>query len=206
MAILKDVKKYWDDEKCADFSYNYFMKTAPELKQDLLNYGVEIDGASVLDLGCGIGRIPLIYKPKRYVGVDQSSIMLGRAREMLADRPEVELVESTLYSFKTDEHFDVALLIDVLPHLDERGCISEYKRFLRNDADVYIARLFISVTGETIHYNSDTWGYLSISYTPEYIEQELLPLAKDYGAEAFLMRANHTSPSIVNGYIIAYKD
>lgn len=207
MAILQDAKKYWDDERCADISHEYFMKVAPVLREDLANLGVPIDGKSVLDLGCGTGRVAVMYEPKRYVGVDQSTIMLNRAKELLANRPEVELVESTLYSFKTGDHFDIALLIDVLPHLDEKGCISEFRRFLRNyDADIYVARLFVSVTGENIYYNSDTWGHLSISYTPEYIEENLLSLSVDYGTQAFLMRTGHTSPSIVNGYILAYSE
>lgn len=207
MAILKDAKRYWDSDECADISHEYFTKVAPVLREDLLNLGVPVDGVKVLDLGCGTGRIAQMYKPKKYVGVDQSEKMLAKAHETLDDRPEVKLHHKSLYSFKTDEHFDTLLLIDVLPHLDEKGCISTFKQVLRKfDADVYVMRLFVSLKGETIYYNSSIYGHLSISYTPEQIEEKLLPLAEQYGKEAFLMIASNTSPSVANGYIVAYNN
>lgn len=205
MAILKDVKRYWDSDECADISHKYFTKVAPVLREDLFNLGVPVDGVKVLDLGCGTGRIAQMYKPKKYVGVDQSEKMLTKARELLLDRLEVELHLKTLYSFKTNEHFDTLLLIDVLPHLDEKGCIATFKQVLRKfDADVYVMRLFVSLKSDTIYYKSDKYGYLSISYTPEQIEERLLPLAEQYGKEAFLMIASNTSPSVANGYIVVY--
>jgi len=206
MGILKDAKRYWDSDDCADISHEYFTKVAPVLREDLSNLGIPVDGVNVLDLGCGTGRIGEMYRPKRYVGVDQSEKMLAKAAELLSDRGEVFLYQSTIYGFKTDEHFDTLLLIDVLPHLDEKGCISTFKLVLRNfDADVYVIRLFVSLKGETIYYNSDLYGHLSISYTPEEIEKRLLPLAEEYDKEAFLMIASNTSPSVANGYIVAYK-
>jgi len=205
MAILEDSKKYWDSDECADISHEHFTKVAPVLREDLTNLGVSVDGVKVLDLGCGTGCIAQMYKPKKYVGVDQSKKMLARAIELVGDRPEVTLYHKTLYSFKTDEHFDTLLLIDVLPHLDEKGCISTFRQVLRKfDADVYVMRLFVALKGETIHFNSDRYGYVSISYTPEQIEERLLPLAKQYNKEAFLMIASNTSPSVANGYIVAY--
>ncbi len=204
MAILKDAKKYWDSDECADVSHKYFTKVAPVLCKDLSNLGISIDGVRVLDLGCGTGRIAQMYKPSYYVGVDQSKKMLIKAEELLTGREEVFLCHKTIYSFKTDEHFDTLLLIDVLPHLDEKGCISTFKAVLRKfDADVYVMRLFVALKGEIVHYNSDLYGYLSISYTPEQIKERLLPLAAQYGKEAFLTITDNISPSIANGYLIS---
>ena len=204
MPILKDAKKYWDMDDCAEISHAYFMQTASVLEQDLAELGIAVDGVRVLDLGCGTGRVPVMYMPSRYVGVDQSEKMLERARELIGDDPEVEFHCSTVYGFKTDEEFDTLLLIDVLPHLDTKGCISMFKRVLRNfDAETYVMRLFVATKGERMHYKTGKYGYMSISYTPEWIREELLPLGERYGKKATLTLASPISPSIVNGYIVA---
>jgi len=206
MSILKDTATYWNGDECADFSYSHFMKTADILREDLSDLSIAVNDASVLDLGCGTGRVPLMYKPSRYVGVEQSEKMIDRAREVLRDRAEVELHHELIHEFETNEHFDTLLLIDVLPHLDEIGCEATLKHVLREfDADTYVIRLFVALKGETIHYVSGNWGYLSISYTPKDIENRLLPMAQVYDADASFVIKRNTSPSVADGYIVVKK-
>ncbi|NUR59209.1 MAG: class I SAM-dependent methyltransferase [Catenulispora sp.] len=61
--------------------------------------------ASVLELGCGTGRIstPLARLGHRVVGVDESHEMLMRCRE-------IETVRSAIEDLDLDERFDVVLL------------------------------------------------------------------------------------------------
>jgi malonyl-CoA O-methyltransferase len=80
-----------------------------------------LDGARVLELGCGTGRnAPLVLAAgaRAYVGVDGSPGMLAHARARLAD-PRVTLREAELVAGaqSADGPFDVVLVCLVLEHL-----------------------------------------------------------------------------------------
>ncbi len=88
-------------------------------------------GAS-LELGCGVGRITRALSPffARSVGVDISSAMIDRAREMNADRPSCEWVVNhapDLGAFG-DREFDLVVSFIVLQHVPDRAVISSYLR------------------------------------------------------------------------------
>jgi SAM-dependent methyltransferase len=65
-------------------------------------------GATVLDLGCGVGRIgaDLVQTGHRVTGVDNSADMLRHANGR-----GIETIEAEILGLRLDRHFDVVLLL-----------------------------------------------------------------------------------------------
>ena len=85
------------------------------------------EGLSVLELGCGIGDLLHVLKPRRGVGVDFSGEMVRRARERY---PDLEFREADMENLDHwGETFDVLILADVVGHLQD---IEETLRSLRS--------------------------------------------------------------------------
>jgi 3' terminal RNA ribose 2'-O-methyltransferase Hen1 len=109
-------------------------KKTPNLHTQRLNAVMEAirvaSAASLLDLGCGEGRLlTLALKErslKRILGMDVSSYALSHARRYLhlddmppAQRQRIDVIQgSLLYRDKRLEGFDVAALVEVVEHLD----------------------------------------------------------------------------------------
>lgn len=73
-----------------------------------------VEGARVLDVGCGCGATTIAAAARVgdsgiVVGVDVSRPMLGRARERTKELANVRLVEADAATFVSDEPFDVAI-------------------------------------------------------------------------------------------------
>ena len=88
-------------------------------------------GASVLELGCGTGRIlrPLAALGHPVTGVDDSPAMLDRS-------PDLPGVCSPIQSLRLDRTFDVVLLASTLINADpgtRRGFLAALRRHLRDD-------------------------------------------------------------------------
>jgi ubiquinone/menaquinone biosynthesis C-methylase UbiE len=73
---------------------------------------------SVLDLGCGDGRLTLELRGRHIVGADVSALALGRARWRLEDH-DVDLVELTPRAVLPwgDATFDLVLMADTIEHV-----------------------------------------------------------------------------------------
>jgi 3' terminal RNA ribose 2'-O-methyltransferase Hen1 len=81
-------------------------------------------GRSVLDLGCGEGRLLDALAADgthpRLAGVDVSVTALHRATERLGRRRDVDLWQSSLmYADSRCRGFDVAVLMEVIEHIDQ---------------------------------------------------------------------------------------
>ncbi|MFP3947366.1 MAG: class I SAM-dependent DNA methyltransferase [Gemmatimonadota bacterium] len=77
---------------------------------------------SVLDLGCGTGRITEILSrdATTVVGIDLSRTMLRRARERLKDRPDVHLIVADMRSLRLARSFElITAANDPFAHLVE---------------------------------------------------------------------------------------
>jgi SAM-dependent methyltransferase len=75
------------------------------------------DGASILDIGCGDGRLTrtMALAGFRVLGIDSSGAMLEYARERC---PEARFEQADARSFEVTEHFDVAVsTFDALNHV-----------------------------------------------------------------------------------------
>ena len=101
--------------------------------------GVPAHRHDALDFGCGLGRATraLAARFDRVVGVDISTEMLARARELHADVPGIELVhnEAPDLSVLGDRRFDLVYSRLVLQHLPSRevarDCLQEMVRRVR---------------------------------------------------------------------------
>ena len=93
--------------------------------------------ARVLDVGCGTGVLTRMLARaegvESVVGVDLASSLLGKARELAADQPNVEFVEADARALPfTPESFDVAVLDSTLSHVPEPvRALAELHRVLR---------------------------------------------------------------------------
>jgi SAM-dependent methyltransferase len=88
-------------------------------------------GASVLELGCGTGRIlrPLAALGHPVTGVDDSPAMLDRS-------PDLPGVCAPIQALRLDRTFDVVLLASTLINADpgtRRGFLAAVRRHLRDD-------------------------------------------------------------------------
>ncbi|GAA1565451.1 class I SAM-dependent methyltransferase [Kribbella karoonensis] len=70
-------------------------------------------GSSILELGCGTGRItrPLLARGHQVVAVDEAPEMLARVAE---GSPAVETIRSTIDELRLDRRFDVVLMMSFL--------------------------------------------------------------------------------------------
>ncbi len=77
-------------------------------EDELINAAIE-PGSSILELGCGTGRItrPLLALGHQVVAVDESPEMVSRV-------PETETICSTIGDLRLDRRFDVVLMMSYL--------------------------------------------------------------------------------------------
>jgi len=77
-------------------------------EEQLINAAIE-PGSSILELGCGTGRItrPLLALGHQVVAVDESPDMVARL-------PETETICSTIGDLRLDRQFDVVLMMSYL--------------------------------------------------------------------------------------------
>lgn len=152
--------------------------------------------ATVLDLGCGIGRVALYMADRCRLlwAVDASPVMLSMAARRLADRPNVRLVQSRGVTIPEvpDHSVDLAYSILVLQHVEREDAFSllrELRRVLRPGGRAYLTfpnvlfdaylRIFLDgVDAEAVNNPARTRVY-----TPEEV-MRLLPTA-GFRIEAF---------------------
>ena len=113
--MMYDPIQYWKQAGKTyyqDFKYNDDYKKQEDA---LIAYLCNIEFDSVLELGCGFGRITkLIYKtfrPSRYVAVDVSRDQLN-----YITIPEIETIESDILPLQLDRKFDLVIAVEVLMH------------------------------------------------------------------------------------------
>jgi SAM-dependent methyltransferase len=119
----------------ADSYTDLALKPAEQRVLDLLR--PRLGTMAMLDLGVGTGRTGHSFAPLvgRYVGVDYSPRMIERARALLGERENVELLEGDARDLAGIEGpFDFALFsfngIDAVGHEDRLRVLAEVRRLL----------------------------------------------------------------------------
>ncbi len=115
LGVAEDIERYW-----AESAYEAAHRRAlAALCAPYLS-----DGVTVLEVGCGSGRVyerlvPDLIPPAAYTGVDNSEAMLELARRR---HPEGRFLNGDAYRLGLGRGaFDVVLCFEVLGHLPEIG-------------------------------------------------------------------------------------
>lgn len=172
--LLPGADKFWKSKELSQSVHNVMMGRSKGLARDLeAILGETLDGKSILDLGCGGGRIYKLYKPSRYVGVDQSANMLDIAERESADKDGkslclAELFDSDLIDFQVDEHFDIALMLNVLQHVTNP--IELVNHMLGFSADTYVIEFFLNTADKT-QYHDTSVGRTSVSRPRSFVDE-----------------------------------
>lgn len=110
----------------------------PAERRALKELAPRLPAVDVLDLGVGAGRTGYTFAAvaRRYVGLDYAPSMLERARELLGDDDNVELLLGDARDLsKVEGEFDFVLFsfngIDAVGHEDRLKVLAEVRRVLR---------------------------------------------------------------------------
>ena len=108
-----------------------FYALLPTFGEPEIVHGAVPAGASILELGCGTGRIlrPLAALGHPVTGVDDSPAMLDRS-------PDLPTTCAPIGALRLDRAFDVVLLASTLVNADpgtRRGFLATVRRHLRDD-------------------------------------------------------------------------
>jgi ubiquinone/menaquinone biosynthesis C-methylase UbiE len=122
------------DSKTSGWDMDAFFESGREQIDSVLARAAELGRPqghdSVLDFGCGVGRLApaLADAFGRYVGVDISEGMIERARELNSQLANAEFIrnEQEGLSRFQDEEFDAVVSFLVLQHLPDRSTIRSY--------------------------------------------------------------------------------
>lgn len=84
-------------------------------------------GSSVLEIGCGTGRLLASLEASRAVGIDFSPIVLEQARQQ---HPHCEFIQADAHFRVLDEKFDFVILSDLINDLwDIQTCLANIKSY-----------------------------------------------------------------------------
>jgi len=141
---LKDLAK-WNDEMVLKYhkdgtlfeSKNPLLRLVEKLRLKKIIKASQIDeNNSVLDLGCGEGfLISFLPKVRRVVGIDISQVALKRAREILRNKPDVQLKWGDAQNLDfPNESFDKIICSETLEHLPgPKKAMEEIHRLLKKN-------------------------------------------------------------------------
>lgn len=102
-----------------------FRRAVYERFEIALRHSGDVEGKSVLDIGCGSGRYMIEYVRRgagRVVGIDFSSEMLGTAADLIAShgaRDRCELVSGDFLEYGFRERFDIVLAMGVFDYVQD---------------------------------------------------------------------------------------
>lgn len=142
---------------------------------------------SIIDLGCGDGRIlyalynkGLLKNAYRIVGVDISKIRISRLKEFC---PFAEGIVADVCDLKQipDNSFDIVISSQVIEHVqDDTKMLKEVYRILKPNGYFYVSTIIKKWYGFWIYYNK---GFkLDPTHVREYkSEEEFLSLLRDNG-------------------------
>lgn len=133
-------------------------RATKEVVAQLERWGVVSRDRTILDIGCGIGRleVELASRVGQVYGVDVSTQMINAALKRCAPLTNVHLLKVTGRDLAeyTDAFFDAAIAVDTFPYIDQSGAalveqyFSEVSRVLKPGGDFVILNFSYSENEE----------------------------------------------------------
>lgn len=155
---LQEIKRQWDalgrldplwamtgTHKFGSWNLEEFLATGDRQVAHLMQHAKRIERprgrSSVLDYGCGVGRLARGFRAHfaHYLGLDISDSLIVKAREIYQDTPQAsfDVNASSDLSYLAGGSFDMIFCWGVLHHIAEHAVveqfISEFIRLLQQD-------------------------------------------------------------------------
>jgi cyclopropane fatty-acyl-phospholipid synthase-like methyltransferase len=110
--VTYDPASYWR-ERGETYAAKFDAPAYEEQERALAAVLAELDYATVLEVGCGFGRIARLLHGQ-YTGIDLSPTMLASNP---ADLRTAALIETSLEDYRPDGRFDLVIAVEVLMHV-----------------------------------------------------------------------------------------
>jgi SAM-dependent methyltransferase len=125
---ITDIRSYWLNRGkyySNEFKRHNFFKRRLFSKQEkiLLRTLKTIEFESVLEIGCGFGRITKLILDnfagvRKYKGIDMSPEQIKNCERLVAGREKVELSVGTVQELEEDDNsYDMVIAVEVLMHI-----------------------------------------------------------------------------------------
>ena len=99
----------------------YSKKEYKEQEQLILAYLKDLNFSSVLEVGCGYGRITKLikqnFKIENYLATDLSDDLIKNASEYNKEFQDIQFKQSTIQSLDINKKFDLVIGTEVLQHI-----------------------------------------------------------------------------------------
>lgn len=133
-------------------------RATKEIISQLERWGIVSRERTVLDIGCGIGRLEVELAPRvaEVYGIDVSTQMINAALKRCAPLTNVHLLKGTGRNLAeyADSFFDAAIAVDTFPYINQSGAalveqyFSEVARVLKPGGDFVILNFSYSENEE----------------------------------------------------------
>ena len=87
---------------------------------------------SVIEIGCGTGKLLSYLKPKKYLGLDINERYLNHAKKHYQRSGIIFLIQDATKINKIDGYYDLLLMINFIHHLSTKELRTVLKRILEN--------------------------------------------------------------------------
>lgn len=162
---------------------SYVWRSGQDRRLGFIRRHARLDGARILDIGCGIGTYVRAFRrsSEHVVGID---IDEERVREGAATTPNLMLAVSERLPFR-DASFDVVLLNEVIEHVaDDAWTLREACRVVRPGGHIFIYapnRLYPFETHGVYLGRRYVFGNIPlVNYLPDALRDRLAPHARAY--------------------------
>ena len=203
MPTMKEIKRTPSADAARLGEPSYVWRSGQERRLQLIRRFVELEGRSILDVGCGIGTYVRRFRdfsPNVY-GLDVSAERLAEAH-----LPNLVAAEAEALPF-ADGSFDVVVFNEVIEHVkDDRRAIADALRTLREGGHIVIYapnRLYPFETHGIYWRGAYKFGNkFGVNWLPNGLRGKLVPHAKAYRAsDMFRLWAGLPVKLVVHAYV-----